>query len=67
MSGLHRALLPAKPTLARTRSGAVHSQEFPRLLLNHSADWLRQEIQRMTGVEYIGRSKHILFACVRGR
>jgi uncharacterized protein YbcI len=48
---LHGALSPAETALAKTREGAVQVQEFHRQLFNNSADSLRQEITRITGVE----------------
>jgi uncharacterized protein YbcI len=48
---LHGALSPAERALARTPEGAAQVQEFHRQLFNDSADWLRQEITRITGVD----------------
>jgi uncharacterized protein YbcI len=47
---LHEALSPAEKALARTPEGAVQVQEFHRQLFKTSADLLRQEIKRITGV-----------------
>jgi uncharacterized protein YbcI len=47
---LHEALSPAEKALARTPEGAVQVQEFHRELFKSSADLLRQEIKRITGV-----------------
>ena len=48
---LHEALLsPPEKALARTPEGAVQVQEFHRQLFRNSADLLRQEIKRITGV-----------------
>ena len=47
---LHEALSPAEKALASTPEGAVQVQEFHRQLFNSSADLLRQEIKRITGV-----------------
>jgi uncharacterized protein YbcI len=47
---LHGALSPAEVALAQTPEGAAQVQEFHRQLFNDSADWLRQEIKRITGV-----------------
>ena len=47
---LHEALSPAEKALARTPKGAVQVQEFHRQLFKNSADVLRQEIKRITGV-----------------
>src|SRR3954454_21242418 len=48
---LHGALSPAERALARTPEGAAQVQDFHRQLFNDSADWLRQEIKRITGVD----------------
>ena len=47
---LHEALSPAEKALARTPEGAAQVQEFHRQLFKDSADLLRQEIKRITGV-----------------
>jgi uncharacterized protein YbcI len=47
---LHEALSPAEKALARTPEGAVQVQEFHRQLFKNSAELLRQEIKRITGV-----------------
>jgi uncharacterized protein YbcI len=47
---LRDALSPAEKALARTAEGAVQVQEFHRQLFHSSADWLRREIERITGV-----------------
>ena len=47
---LHEALSPAEKALARTSEGAVQVQEFHRQLFKNSADLLRQEIKRITGI-----------------
>ena len=47
---LHEALSPAEKALARTPEGAAQVQEFHRQLFRNSADLLRQEIKRITGV-----------------
>jgi len=47
---LHDALSPAEKALACTPEGAGQVQEFHRQLFKSSADLLRQEIQRITGV-----------------
>ena len=47
---LHEALSPAEKALAGTPEGAVQVQEFHRQLFKNSADLLRQEIKRITGV-----------------
>src|SRR3954453_1275061 len=48
---LHGTLSPAEKALARSPAGAAQVQEFHRQLFATSADTLRQEIQRITGVE----------------
>jgi uncharacterized protein YbcI len=48
---LHGALSPAEQALARTPAGATQVQEFHRQLFANSADELRQEIKRITGVK----------------
>ena len=47
---LHEALSPAEKSLAQTQEGAAQVQEFHRQLFKNSADSLRQEIRRITGV-----------------
>jgi uncharacterized protein YbcI len=47
---LHEALSPAEKALARTPEGAVQVQEFHRQLFKDSANLLREEIKRITGV-----------------
>jgi uncharacterized protein YbcI len=47
---LHEALSPAEKALAQTPSGAALLQYFHRRLFTHSADTLRCEIKRITGV-----------------
>jgi uncharacterized protein YbcI len=48
---LHDALSPAEKAMARSPAGATQVQEFHRQLFDSSADTLRQEIKRITGVE----------------
>src|SRR5688500_16864533 len=48
---LHEALTPAERALAKSASGAAKVQEFHRQLFANSADSLREEIKRITGVE----------------
>jgi uncharacterized protein YbcI len=48
---LHGALSTAEKTLARSPVGAAQVQDFHRQLFADSCDPLRQEIQRITGVE----------------
>jgi uncharacterized protein YbcI len=47
---LHEALTPAERALANTPAGAVQVQEFHRQLFASSAETLRNEIARITGV-----------------
>jgi len=44
-------LSPAEQALAKSPAGAAQVQEFHRRLFTDSADPLRQEIKRITGVE----------------
>lgn len=48
---LHGALSPAEQALAMSPVGAAQVQEFHKQLFMNSADTLRQEIKRITGVE----------------
>lgn len=48
---LHGALSPAEQALAKSPTGAAQVQEFHRELFASASDALRQEIQRITGVE----------------
>jgi uncharacterized protein YbcI len=48
---LHGALSPAEMALAQRPGGAAQVQEFHRQLFANSADQLRQEIERITGIE----------------
>jgi uncharacterized protein YbcI len=48
---LHGALSPAEKALAQSPAGAARVQDFHRQLFNDSADSLRQEIKRITGVD----------------
>ena len=48
---LHGALSPAEQALAKTPAGAAQVQEFHRQLFSNSAESLRREIKRITGVE----------------
>lgn len=48
---LHEALSPAEKALAQSPAGAAQMQEFHRQLFASSADALRQEIRRITGME----------------
>ena len=48
---LHEALTPAERALARSATGAAKVQEFHRQLFANSAETLRREIKRITGVE----------------
>ena len=48
---LHEALSPAEKALAQSPAGAAQLQEFHRQLFTNSADELRQQIKRITGVE----------------
>ena len=48
---LHGALSPAERALAQTPDGETQVQEFHRQLFRNSADSLRQDIKRITGVD----------------
>jgi uncharacterized protein YbcI len=48
---LHGTLTPAERALAKSPEGAAQVQEFHKQLFNNTADSLRQEIKRITGVE----------------
>lgn len=48
---VHGALSPAEKTLAQTPAGAAQVQEFHRQSFHDSADPLRREIKRITGVD----------------
>ncbi len=47
---LHDALSPAEKALAKSPAGAAQVQEFHRQLFANSSDSLRQEINRITGM-----------------
>ena len=47
---MHGVLSPAEKALAKTSEGAAQVQEFHRQLFASSAEPLRQEIRRITGV-----------------
>ena len=48
---LHGALSRAERALAKSAAGAAQVQEFHRQLFDNSADALRREIKRITGVD----------------
>ena len=48
---LYGALSPAEKALSQSPAGAAQVQEFHRQLFANSANELRQEIKRITGVE----------------
>src|SRR5256714_5846521 len=48
---LHGALSPAEQALAKSPAGAAQVQEYHRQLFTNASRPLRQEIQRITGVE----------------
>ena len=56
---LHGALSPAEQALARSRAGAAQVQEFHSELFHNSADSLRQEIKRITGMEVREATAHV--------
>ena len=47
---LHEALTPAERAMAKSAAGAAQVQEFHRQLFATSAETLREEIRRITGV-----------------
>jgi uncharacterized protein YbcI len=47
---LHQALSPAEVALSQSSEGAGQVQDYHRKLFENSADALRQEIRRITGV-----------------
>ena len=51
MITLHGALSPAEQNLAKSPTGAAQVRKFHRELFTNSADSLRQEIKRITGVD----------------
>ncbi len=51
MITLHGALTPAEIALAKSEAGAAKVQDFHRQLFTSSADSLRKEIKRITGVD----------------
>ena len=48
---LHEALSPAERQLAKSAAGAAQMQEFHRQLFASSSEALRQEINRITGMQ----------------
>ena len=48
---LHGTLTPAEKALAKSPEGAAQVQEFHKQMFDNTADSLRQEIKRITGVE----------------
>src|SRR3984957_16439672 len=48
---LHEALSPAERALAKKPAGAAQMQEFRRQLSDSSSHSLRQELERITGME----------------
>ena len=48
---MHEALSPAEKDMAKSPAGAATVQEFHRQLFSNSSQSLREEIQRITGVE----------------
>ena len=56
---LHGALSPAERALSQTSAGAAQVQEFHRELFTSSAEPLRQEIKRITGVEVREATSHV--------
>ena len=48
---MHEALSPAEKDMAKSPAGAATVQEFHRQLFSNSSQSLREEIQRITGVD----------------
>jgi uncharacterized protein YbcI len=48
---LHGALSPAEQAMAQSPEGAAKVREFHRQLFHNASDTLRQEIERITGME----------------
>ena len=48
---LHGTLTPAEKALAKSPEGAAQVQKFHKQMFDNTADSLRQEIKRITGVE----------------
>lgn len=48
---LHGTLTPAEKALAKSPEGAAQVQDFHKQMFDNTADSLRQEIKRITGVE----------------
>ena len=59
---LHGALSAAEKALAQSPKGAAQMQEFHRQLFNVSADELRREIEKITGVEVCEASTEVEMA-----
>ena len=49
---LHEALSPAEKDLAKSPSGAEQVREFHQQLFSTSSQWLREQIERVTGVQW---------------
>ncbi len=56
---LHGALSPAEKALAQSPAGAAQVREFHRQLFSDSADSLREEIKKITGVEVRGATAEV--------
>ena len=56
---LHGALTPAEKVLSQTLAGAAQVQEYHRQLFADSCGSLRQEIEKITGVEVCEASAEI--------
>jgi uncharacterized protein YbcI len=50
---LHEALSPAEKDLARSPSGAEQVREFHQQLFATSSEWLRKQVERITGVQWL--------------
>jgi uncharacterized protein YbcI len=56
---LHGALTPAEKALAGTSAGAAQVQEFYRQLFVNASESLRQEIEKITGVEVLDAAAEV--------
>jgi uncharacterized protein YbcI len=60
---LHGALSPAEQAMVQSPEGAAKVQEFHRHLFLNASDTLRQEIQRITGMEVLEGSEDVDPTC----
>jgi uncharacterized protein YbcI len=62
---MHGVLSPAEKLLAASPTGAAELQEFHQRLFNLSSDPLKQEIERITGLEICEAAKDKATAAVQ--